>query len=109
MIEDLHELWAAACPEERRNLLLTMLDAVYVDMEESRAIVAIKPKASFRPIFQVAATREGSGVMLLNEPPDADPEAHRCFWWRRGRPQLAEEHRQVILVTMNRAAPVFIP
>ncbi len=72
---------------------MTMLDAVYVDMKDSRTIVAIKPKAPFRPIFQVATTREGSGVMLLNEPPDTDPEAHRCFWWRRGRVELPVQKR----------------
>lgn len=35
--------------EERRALLLPMLDAVYVDVKESKAIVAIQPKAPFRP------------------------------------------------------------
>ena len=35
-----------------------------------------------------AATREGSGVVLINEPPDSSPEARWCFWWRRGRVEL---------------------
>ena len=38
-------------------------------------------------VFKVATTREGSGVILVNEPPDDDPEA-RCLWWRRGRVEL---------------------
>jgi hypothetical protein len=54
LIERLPELWARAGLGERRKLLLTMLEAVYVDAREERRIVAIKPKAPFKPIFQVA-------------------------------------------------------
>ena len=43
---------------------MTMLDAVYVDTKETRSIVALKRKAPFRPIFQLATTRAGSGVTL---------------------------------------------
>ena len=90
LIQDLPKLWTGANLEERRKLLLTMLDAVYVDAKEEKRIVAIKPKPPFRPVFQVATTKEGSGVMLLNEPPENSPEARACFWWRRGR---LEAHR----------------
>ena len=30
--------------------------------------MAVKPKPPFKPIFQVAATREGSGIRIVNEP-----------------------------------------
>jgi len=50
-----------------------MLDAVYVDVKEEKRIVAIKPKAPFKPVFQVSTTREGSGVALVHEP-DAGPQ-----------------------------------
>ena len=85
--------------EERRKLLLTMLDAVYVDSKEN-AIVAIKPKAPFKPVFAVATTRKGSKVALVhdpeNEPRITDqptPHGHgvetdSCLWWRRGRVEL---------------------
>ena len=75
---------------EAGKLLLAMLDAVYVDTVEEKAIVAIQPKPAFRPLFEVATTREGSGVALINEtPPDSDgPEASLCSWWRRGRVEL---------------------
>ena len=94
LLEDLPALWEAAKLTERRKLLLTMLEAVYVDTVEEKAIVAIRPKPAFRPLFEVATTREGSHVALINEPPLAsnEPEAaDLCFWWRRGRlhiPQL---------------------
>ena len=70
---------------------LPMLEAVYVDAVEEKAVVAIRPKPAFRPLFEVATTREGSEVVLINEPPEAptEPEAaDPCFWWRRGRGEL---------------------
>jgi hypothetical protein len=46
-----------------------MLDAVYVDTVEEKAIVAIRPKPAFRALFEIATTREGSGVVVIKEPP----------------------------------------
>ena len=85
LLLELPRLWEESTEDERRKLLVTMLDAVYIDTKETRSVVAIKPKPPFRPVLQVAATREGSGVVLINEPPDFNPEAPLCFWWRRGR------------------------
>jgi site-specific DNA recombinase len=65
---DLPRLWEKATIEEQRKLLLTMLDAVYVDAMKTRSIVAIKPKPPFKPVFQVAASRNGSDIRILNEP-----------------------------------------
>ena len=79
LIMELPDLWAKANLEERRKLLLTMLDAVYVDIKESKSIVAIQPKAPFRPVFEVATTREGSGVLLIKEPPEVAPEDTLCL------------------------------
>ena len=45
-----------------------MLDAVYVDAKKTNSIVAVKPKPPFKPVFQVAASREGSDISILNEP-----------------------------------------
>jgi len=39
------------------NLLMVMLDAVYVDTVEEKSVVAIWPKPAFRPIFEVVTTR----------------------------------------------------
>ena len=61
---------------------------------ESGDVVAIRPKPAFRPIFEVATTRAGSGIVLINEtPPDPEgPEAESlCSWRRRGSVQLYEE------------------
>ena len=55
-------------------MLMTMLDAVYVDTVESTRIVAIRLKAPLRPIFQLAATRAGCGVTLTPGPDKQQPE-----------------------------------
>ena len=70
---NLPRLWAKANMEERRRLLLTMLDAVYVDAKNTKSIVAIKPKPPFKPVFQVAASREGPDIRVLNRPADGSP------------------------------------
>jgi site-specific DNA recombinase len=95
LLLDLPRLWAEANLEEQRKLLVTMLDAVYVDTKEAGVIVAIKPKPPFRPVFQVATTREGSGVKIINEPPGTDPGGPLCFWWRRGRVELPVQKNSV--------------
>jgi len=41
LIMDLPRLWANTNSEERRKLLLTMLDAVYVDAKKTKSIIAI--------------------------------------------------------------------
>jgi hypothetical protein len=68
LIMNLKQLWASANLEERRKLLLAMLEAVYVDAKQTRSIVALRPKPPFRPIFQVAISREDSDIRLINEP-----------------------------------------
>ena len=89
-LENLPVLWKEADLAERRKLLMAMLDAVYVDTVEEKPVVAIRPKPAFRPIFEVATTREGTGFALINQMPQTqyEPEASGlCFWWRRGRVQ----------------------
>jgi hypothetical protein len=45
-----------------------MLDAVYVDAKKTKSIIAVKPKPPFKPVFQVAASREESDISIINEP-----------------------------------------
>ena len=67
LLQDLPTLWSLANLEEQRRLLVSMLDAVYIDTKNN-LIVAVKPKPPFKPVFQVAASREGSDIRILNEP-----------------------------------------
>ena len=66
LIQDLPTLWAEANEEEQRKLLLTMLDAVYIDTKETKSVIAVKPKPPFMPVFEVASRREGSVIKILN-------------------------------------------
>ena len=68
LIMNLKSLWFEANLEEKRKLLLTMLDAVYVDARETKSIVAIRPKPPFNAIFQVAVAKKGSPIRVINEP-----------------------------------------
>ena len=92
----------------RRNTI-SRLDAVYVDSKENM-IVAVKPKAPFKPVFSVVTTKEGSEVVLVHDP-EANPrianqppphgheaDANLCSWWRRGRVELHREHGLPVLV-----------
>jgi len=114
LLEDLPELWNESNLSERRQLLLGMLDAVYVDTVEEKAIVAIRPKPAFMPLFQVATTREGSDVVLINEKPPANDgreATNPCFWWRRGRVELLLKHAVLALIVVGRGHlnSVFVP
>jgi len=64
----LSELSTDANLEKWRRLLLTMLGGVYVDAKKTKSIIAIKPQPPFTPIFQVAATKQGSKIRIVNEP-----------------------------------------
>ena len=67
LLEELPRLWRRADLSERRRILMTMLSAVYADTVEEKRIVAIRPKPAFRALFEIATTREGSGVVLVSE------------------------------------------
>ena len=107
LLEDLPRLWEKADLGERRCILMTMLDAVYVDAKEERRIVAIKPKSPFKAVFEVATMREGSGIVLVVEPPPEEKgrpvktasapcppgggaDAVSCSWWRQGREPVSK-------------------
>ena len=67
LLEELPNLWEEADLGERRKILVTMLDAVYVDTLEEKSVVGLRPKPAFCALFQIATTREGSGVVLYKE------------------------------------------
>jgi len=86
-----------------------MLDAVYVDTVDEKRIVAIRPKPAFRPLLEIATTREGSDIVLVHDtkegedlggaepekprqpPPDGQEAGVPCSWWRRARVELPQE------------------
>ena len=97
LISHLPELWAGANLEEKRTLLLTMLEAVYFDVKQTRSIVAIKPKPPFKPIFQVAVTREGSGIHIIkNESSNNESKNSSVFMVETGEALSPPETRNNI-------------
>ena len=46
------EAWSAGTLEERHQLLIMMLDAVYVDMAQG-LVLGLKPKPEFLPLFNL--------------------------------------------------------
>jgi hypothetical protein len=92
LLENLSQLWESATLGEQWKILQAMLEGVYVDPVEEKAIVAIRPKPAFQGLFQIATTKEGSGVVLYNEKAPAFSESSDeltpCLWWRRGRLHL---------------------
>ena len=100
-------IWASAW-----SIPTTTLDAVHVDTVEEKRKVAIRPKPAFRPLFEIANEREGSGVVLSHEP-EAKPvaadqhsprgqeaDADSCSWWRRWRVELPLKHKPAVLLAV---------
>ena len=52
LVENLPALWEKANLSEKRKILMTMLDGVYVDTLENQAIVALRPKPARPVIFR---------------------------------------------------------
>ena len=59
-------LWTKANQEEKRMLLLTMLDAVYVDLLNSRSIMGILPKPTFYRLFESLKRKPDAKVIIFN-------------------------------------------
>ena len=96
LLKRLPDLWEGATLDERHELAVRMLDGVYVDLKDSRAIVGIKPKPAFRDVFRIATALEGSGISFLTDQPPAfrpGAESVSCSWWRRGRVELPVQRR----------------
>jgi site-specific DNA recombinase len=67
LIYNLPKLWNAADLSQKRKLVLSMLDAVYIEPKQTKSIVAIKPKPPFRPIFQVAVSKKDADIRILSD------------------------------------------
>ena len=68
LLQGFPRLWSLANLAEQSKLLLTMLDAVYIDTKNN-IIAAVKPKPPFKPAFQVAASCKGSNIRILERTP----------------------------------------
>ena len=51
LLQDFNALWKAASTAQRNRLLLTILEAIYVDVER-REIVGLRPRRAFLTLFE---------------------------------------------------------
>ena len=54
LLGEMPRLWAGATPQERHQLLTTILDAVYIDMKGHKSIVSVKLEPAFQAVVGVA-------------------------------------------------------
>jgi hypothetical protein len=79
LVKNLPALWRDANLSERRKLLLTMIDGIYIDAKIGKRMVIIKAKPPLRPIFQMASVKEGSKIHIINEPLGSSPKGSVVF------------------------------
>ena len=70
--------------------------------------MAIKPKPAFKPLLEIALTRDNSNVVLVQDntcqkgkastSTDDATKAESGLWWRRGRVELYREHGMEVLL-----------
>ena len=71
LLRDFSKLWDAATPPERRQILQTLLAAVYLDVEHG-PVVAVEPRAQFAALFAMmrpggkSAVGPAGDIMILN-------------------------------------------
>jgi len=95
LILDLPKLWAKANLSEQRKILVTMLDAVYIDAKAGKNVVAVMPKPPFRPIFQVASAKKDSKIHIINEPLGSSPKGSVVFLVETGESRTPRPEKTV--------------
>ena len=65
LLQDFNALWRAATASQRNRLLLTILEAIYVDVE-SRQIIGLRPRQAFLTLFE--AVEDNDAVTLSSNP-----------------------------------------
>ena len=84
LLFDLPRLWHEATLEERRRLLLKVLDAVgaspercrRVDAKGSRAVVEVRPKGAFRGVWETNGRSASSSRTTVSSPSVAWAASH---------------------------------
>jgi site-specific DNA recombinase len=64
ILQDLGTIWAQANLKERRQIVHTLLKAVYLDSGDRGPVLAIEPEVDFAPLFEIVEPGD-EGVMIL--------------------------------------------
>ncbi len=65
LLQDIPSLWAGLMLQERHQLLTTILDAVYIDMKDSKSIVSVKVKPVFQAVLGTTRRDYVTGFALV--------------------------------------------
>ena len=66
LLMDLPRLWAGAMSQERRQLLLTVLDAVNVDTKGEKRVVEVRPKRAFHAVPRVSTLNDSANEAFVS-------------------------------------------
>lgn len=76
LLQDFRAIWGAATPRERKQIVHTLLEAVYLDAEQG-PVVAIQPRPEYEALFRLAGGQEPGGFpgpsMSHTEPSPVGP------------------------------------
>lgn len=70
-VEDFGKIGDAATPEKRKQIVHTVVEAVYLDSGEKMPLVAVEPRAEFATLFEmmgggsVQGSRPAGGIPIL--------------------------------------------
>ena len=83
LLQDFNALWRAATASQRNRLLLTILEAIYVDVE-SRQIVGLRPRQSFLTLsrrlkIMTLLHYHQTRPQILGGMVETGEKARRCF------------------------------
>ncbi len=53
LLQDFGTIWDAATPNERKQIVHTLLETVYLDSGEDGPVTSIEPKEAYRPLFDL--------------------------------------------------------
>lgn len=65
MLENPGNVWKHASLEEKNRLLVSMLDAVYLDIAAAKCVVGIVPKPAFHPLFESLLDQSKANVKVF--------------------------------------------
>lgn len=66
LLADFGAIWEAATARERRCIVHTLLETVYLDAERG-PVVAVEPKAEFAPLFDVIEKADPTGSAAMSD------------------------------------------
>jgi hypothetical protein len=83
-LEDFGTIWDGATPKERKQIVHTLLEAVYLDSGDDGPLVAVEPRAEFAPLFEMMGVGDGEDSEVASRIPILAPGENiaEALWHR---------------------------